>query len=179
MENEARQPNTGLPYGLISGLIVVIITLALYLGGIDMYMSPAAFLTYLVMITFAVVAALKKRKINGGYLSFKEALKITFTVFAVALLLQTVFVYILFNFIDVSFKEAMMQASMDKAEQMMRKFGLPDSEIEKATDPKRAMDQFSILGVLLGYAMTCIVAFIFSLLISAIVKKNKPEFPNI
>jgi hypothetical protein len=178
MENAVRQPNTGLSYGLIAGLIVVLITLSLYLGGIDMYMSPAAFITYLVMITFAVVAALKKRKMNGGYLSFQEALKITFTVFAVALLLQTVFVYILFNFIDVSFKEAMMQASMDKTEQMLRKFGLPDSEIEKATDPKKAMDQFGLAGVFLGYAMTCIVAFIFSLLISIIVKKNKPEFPN-
>ena len=171
--------NVGFSYGLIAGLIIVVIALLQYLGGLDMYMSPVGYISYLVVITMAVLAALKVRKANEGFLEFGKALKITFTVFAVALFLQTVFTFILFNFIDPSFKEAVSQEVLNKTEQMMKKFGASDADIEKAIDQQRTVDPFTFGRVLLGYGITCIVAFIFCLLISLIVRKNKPAFNNI
>lgn len=171
--------NPGMSYGLVAGLIITVISLLQYLGGLDMYMSPIGYVSYLVVITLAVLAALKARKANEGFLEFGAALKITFTVFAIALLIQTIFTYILFNFIDVSFKEAVSQEVLNKTEQMMRKFGASDSDIEKAIDDQRGKDPFSGGRVFLGYGISCIVAFIFCLLISLIVKKNKPAFNTI
>jgi len=179
METVESKSNIGLNYGIIAGLVITVITLLQYLGGLDMYLSPIGYVTYLVIITMAVLAALKVRNKNEGFLEFSQALKVTFTVFAIALLIQTIFTYILLNFIDVSFKEAVSQEVLNKSEEMMKKFGATDSQIDAALESERTKDQFAFTRVLLGYALTCIVAFIFCLLISLIVKKSKPAFHNI
>jgi len=179
METVESKSNIGLNYGIIAGLVITVITLLQYLGGLDMYLSPIGYVTYLVIITMAVLAALKVRNKNEGFLEFSQALKVTFTVFAIALLIQTIFTYILLNFIDVSFKEAVSQEVLNKSEAMMKKFGATDSQIDAALESERTKDQFAFTRVLLGYALTCIVAFIFCLLISLIVKKSKPAFNNI
>jgi hypothetical protein len=179
METAEAKSNVGLSYGLIAGLIITMITLLQYLGGLDMYLSPIGYISYLVIITMAVLAALKVRKSNEGFLEFSQALKVTFTVFVVAMLIQTIFTYVLMNFIDVSFKEAVSQEVMNKSEIMLKKFGLSDSQIDAQLEKERSTDQFALGRVLLGYAISCIVAFIFCLLISLIVKKSKPAFNNI
>ncbi len=179
IENNTAKNNIGMNYGTVAGLIIVVVTLLQYLGGVDMFMSPVGYVSYLVVITMAVLAALKVRKSNEGFLEFGQALKITFTVFAVALFLQTIFVYILFNFIDVPFKEAIGVESLNKSEQMMKKFGMSDADIDKAIEGQRNIDPFSFGRVLLGYGITCIIGFIFCLLISLIVRKSKPAFTNI
>jgi len=179
METTASNTNYGVTYGLIGGLVICIVSLIQYLGGIDMYLSPVGYVSYLVVITMAVLAALKLRRSNEGFLEFSQALKVTFTVFALALLLQTLFTYVLFNFIDTDFKDAVSQEIMNKTEQMMKNFGASDSQIEEALESERNKDQFSLGRVLLGYAVTCIVSFIFCLLIAVIVKKSKPAFNNI
>jgi len=179
METVESRSNIGLNYGIIAGLVITVVTLLQYLGGLDMYLSPIGYVTYLVIITMAVLAALKVRNKNEGFLEFSQALKVTFTVFAIALLIQTLFTYILLNFIDVSFKEAVSQEVLNKSEEMMKKFGATDSQIDAALESERTKDQFAFTRVLLGYALTCIVAFIFCLLISLIVKKSKPAFHNI
>jgi hypothetical protein len=179
MEIFESKTNTGMNYGLLAGLIICLISLLQYLGGLDMYLSPVSYISYLVVITMATLAALRVRKANEGFLEFSEALKVTFSVFALALILQTIFTYILFNYIDVSFKEAVTQEIMNKTEQTLKKFGLSDNKIDEAMEAERGKDQFALGRVLLGYGVSCIVAFIFCLLISLIVKKSKPAFNNI
>ncbi len=179
IESNEAPVNYGTSYGLIAGLIICVIALLQYLGGLDMYLSPIGYISYAVVITMALLAALKTRKANGGYLEFAAALKITFTVFALALLLQSVFTYILFNFIDVSFKEAVAQEVINKTEEMMRRFGAPDAEVEKALDLARSQDQFSLSRIALGYAISCIVSFIICLILSLIVKKPQPVYHDI
>lgn len=178
METARKTGNIGLTYGLVAGLIICLITLVQYLGGIKAYLSPVGFLSYILMIVIAVLAGNKQKKSNGGYLEFGEALKITFSVFASALLLQTLFTYVLLNFIDPSFKDAVGQEVMNKTEEMMRSFGASDSQIDAAIENQQGSDQFAFSKMILGYALWCIVWFIVSLIISAIIKKSKPAFPT-
>jgi len=179
MELPASKTNVGLKYGLIAGLIITVITLLQYLGGLEMYLSPVGYVSYLVVITMAVLAALNVRRSNEGFLEFSQALKVTFTVFVIALLIQTIFTYVLFNFIDVAFKEAVSQEVLNKTELMLKKFGASESQIDEALESERSKDPFSARRVFLGYALVCIVAFIFCLLISLIVKRSRPAFNNI
>ena len=171
-----RKTNMGLTYGLIGGLIICLITLTQYLLGLQAYLSPLGFLTYILIIVMAVLAGQKQKKLNGGYLEFSEALKVTFSVFASALLLQTLFTYVLLNFIDPEFKQALGQEVMNKTEEFMRKFGASDTQIDKALEDQSSTDQFAFGKMILGYALWCIVWFIVSLIISAIIKKSKPAF---
>lgn len=178
METSRRNTNVGLTYGLIAGLVITLATLIQYLGGIKSYMSPVGFLSYVLLIVVAVLAGNRQKKLNGGYLEFSEALKITFSVFASALLLQTLFTYVLLNFIDPSFKEAVAQEVLNKTEDFMRGFGASDTQIDEALENQRGSDPFAFSKMILGYGISCIVWFVVSLIISAIIKKNKPVFPT-
>ena len=178
MVSEETKSNYGFTYGLITGLIICLVTIAQYLRGIETYLSPLGYLSYVLMIVMAVLAGMRQKKSNGGFLDFSQALKVTFTVFALAMLLQTLLIYLLMNYIDVPFKEAVSQEIMNKTEEFMRKFGASDSQIDAAIESERGKDQFAFSRILLGYGISCIVAFIIALIISAIIKKSKPEFHN-
>lgn len=167
--------NTGLTYGLIAAVALVAFTVILYLGGIKLYLSTTAYIGYIIIILLAVLAAQRQKKLNGGYLDFREALRISFTVLVLAMLAQSLFSYFLFNFIDPDFKNAVTQASMEKTEEWLKRFGMPEEKIEKAIEEQRASNQFSLSRILLGFAVSCIFQFIIALIIAAIIKKKNPE----
>ena len=174
----SNKGNAGITYGLIAGLVMIVISLGLYLGGVKTFLSPVAFLSYVVIIVIAILAGLRQKKVNGGYIEFTDALKVVFTTFAIGFLLQTLFMYILLNYIDVPFREALAQETLVATETMMKKFGASDSQIEEALKNSAGQNNYSIGKMFLGYAIWCIVFFIVSLIIAAIIKKKRPVFDN-
>lgn len=176
MENKSS--NIGLNYGTIGGLVLVVLLVVMYLMGIEAFLSPLSWMGYVIIIGFAVAAGLKQRKVNGGYLEFKQALKVTFTVFALGFLLQTLFSYILFNFIDVSFREALLQRTLEKTEEMLRNFGASDDVIDQSITSASSSNAYSFGNQLLGYGVMCILFFLIALIISAIIKRSRPAFDN-
>lgn len=179
MENNiAAKKNIGPLYGLIAGLTLVVLMFCLYMGGVSAFMGPLGWLKYPLIILIAVLAAQKLKKLNGGYLPFAEALKIIFVVFALGFLLETIFSYILLNFIDTDFREAMTQAAMEKMAALFKRLGSSEEQIEKMMEEGSKKENYSLGKVLLGYGLGCIISFIFALIIAAIVKKNKPVFDN-
>lgn len=175
---ETKKSNVGVTYGLISGLASVLFSLVLYLGGVKWFVHPVAYTGFAIPIIIAVLAGLKQKKLNGGYLEFAEALKVVFTTFVIGSLISVVFTYVLFNVIDVPFREALTQESVVKTQQMMQKFGASQEQIEKSTEEMMNGNNYSIGRQLLGTAFFCIFWFVISLIISAIIKKKKPEFPG-
>ncbi len=177
MEN--KQTNVGVTYGLIAGLASVIFGLILYLGGAKWFVSPIAYTGFLVPIIIAVLAGLKQKKLNDGFLEFREALKVVFTVFVIGTVISTIFNYVLFNFIDVPFREALTQETVVKTQQMMQKFGASQEQIDKASEDMMKGNNYTLGKQTLGMAFACIFWFVISLIISAIIKKKKPEFPTV
>ncbi|HSB91937.1 MAG TPA: DUF4199 domain-containing protein, partial [Flavitalea sp.] len=137
-----------------------------------------AWFNYIILIFIAVMAGLAKKKANDGYLPFPEALKTVFGTMILAMFIQMIFNYVLFNFIDVPFSEAIKQASIDKGEQMLKRFNAPQDDIDKYLDKMAKDNPNSIGNLVMGFAIFAIVAFLISLIISAIIKRNKPEFEN-
>ena len=173
-----KKQNVFVTYGILSAIIVVVFYVLLYLGGIEWYLSPAAYIGYALPIIVAVMAALKQKKLNGGYLSFAQALKGVFLVFVITGIGSTLFQYVLFNYIDVPFREAISQKTAEMSEAMMRKFGMGEEAIEKATDDILSGKGYTAGKMMIGFAFGCIFSFIIALIIAAIVKKKKPEFPE-
>lgn len=173
-----KRSSTGLIYGLLGGLIMSIFLLLLYVGGVSYFMSAVAWLGYLIIITIAVLAGVRQKKLNGGYLSFGEALKVVFTVFALAFLIQTIFSYVLLNYVDTSFRDNLTQATLVKTEEMLKKFGASESQIEEAVKRASEQDSYSFKNIALGYGMMCILFFLISLIIAAVIKKKPQPFEN-
>ncbi len=60
----------------------------------------------------------------------------------------------------------------------MKRFGASDDMIDKQVQQMLQSNPFSFGKMILNFAWGCIIWFIFSLIIAAIVKKKKPEFPQ-
>jgi len=175
---EAKKQNVILNYGLIGGLISIVSFLILYMGGASLFVNPLAFIFYLVPITMAVLACRAKKKQNGGFLEFAEALKTSFGVMVIMALVSTIATYIVLNIIDPSFRESLTQVTIEKTQEMMKKFGVPQADIDKKVQELATTNSFGIGKLLMQFAFGCILWFIVALIISAIVKKKKPEFPG-
>ncbi|MFT3844114.1 MAG: DUF4199 domain-containing protein [Lacibacter sp.] len=172
---ETKQSNPLVQYGLISALAGVLFYVILYLGGVKLFMSPVAYIAYVIPIVFAVLATLKAKSNNGGFLEFSQALKISFGVFVITSLATSLLSYLLLNFIDTEFAQALQQATMEMTEKMMKKFGAQQEQIDKALADASNKNPYTIGKIALGFALSCILWFIFSLIISAIVKKKNPQ----
>ncbi len=172
---ESKQSNPLVQYGLISALVGVLFYIILYLGGVKLFMSPVAYIAYLIPIVFATLATIKAKSNNGGFLEFSQALKIAFGVFVITSLATTVLSYVLMNFIDTDFAQAMQQATLEMTEKMMKKFGASQDQIDKALTEASKKSPFTLGKMALGFAFSCILWFLFSLIIAAIVKKKNPQ----
>lgn len=175
MEN--KQINVGLTYGLISGLASILFSLLLYLGGVKWFVNPVAYIAFVIPILIGVLAGLKQKKMDGGYIDFAGALKVVFTTFVIGTFISSIFSFVLFNYIDIPFREALTQETAEKAQQMMQRFGVGQAEIDKATEEMMKSNNYSFGKQMLGAASFCILWFMVSAIISAIIKKKKPEFP--
>jgi len=135
------------------------------------------FLIGLAAPIFCMIKAANEFKVmEEGYLSFGEALKNTFLVFAIGSLVSVLYDYILVNFIKPDLVEVQKEAIMgvgdwfanimssneEAAEQIREQYELAAEE--------SANQSFG--SVMIGYMMSLIFGFILSLIISAIVKKT-------
>lgn len=177
IESSPTTKNLGLLYGLINGGVAIAFTVILYLGGASMFVSPIAYLGMVLPIVVCVLGGIHLRK-QQGYLEFAQALKVTFLILVIGSLIATIFQFVLFNYIDVPFRQALAQETAQKAEQWMRKFGAPESEIEKAVDKTMDQNNYTIGRLLMGFVFGCIFWFIVALIVSAIIKRKRSPFDN-
>jgi hypothetical protein len=177
---ETKQSNPLLQYGLMSAVVGILMYTILYLGGVKFFMSPFAYIGYVFPILFAVLACLKQKKNQGGFLEFSKALKISFGVFVITAFTASLVSYVLMNYIDQEFSQAMQQASVEMTEKMMKRFGASQDTIDKAIAEAANKNPFTLGKMALGFAFSCIFWFLISLIVAAIVKKKNPadEMPQ-
>jgi hypothetical protein len=170
-----KKPNSAVSYGLIAAGCMILFTFVLYRGGIDLYISKIAYLGYVISIGLAAMATLAQKKANGGWLEFRAALRTAFTVLVITLAAQTLFTWVLLNFIDPHFSEILTRAVLVNDAQAMKRFGISDDEAARTIAVERGKNLFSLGAMSLSLASVCIVHFIIALLIAAIIKKKKNE----
>ncbi|MCS3799126.1 DUF4199 domain-containing protein [Niastella sp. OAS944] len=166
-------------YGLLFGVISIVYTVILYLGGVNAYMHPSnKYLGVVIAVGFAFLTAWQLRKQQGGYLEFADALKGIFKVMVIGILLSTIFDYVLFNYIDTAFREALRQASIDAMIYEMEKSNMPQSKIDQTLEWMEKFNSFGLAAQALAFAVRCILHFIIALIVAGIMKKKRPFFEN-
>src|SRR5688572_26156292 len=138
-------------YGVIGAVASIAYTIILYVGGLDLFTSMLSFVAYIIPIVLAALAAVKIKKLQGGYITFKEALKATFGVLLIISFFSTVFNYILLYVIDVPFGEALLQYAELKMEKMLVSFGTSQEDVDKALEKFRDPSNRSIGSMFLGF----------------------------
>lgn len=167
---------TGSRYGLLASLVLIALSLVLYLlGVVDMTGQDTTssilsnILTFGIVVT-ALVLAIKQHRDQelGGMISFGRAFYVGFIAMLVISLVQAVYTYVFFAFIEPGLISEMLEITK---EQMMDQQGMSASDAESAMGMMSwtfTPSMFALFG-LLG---TLLVGVIIDLIVAAIMKRE-------
>jgi hypothetical protein len=173
METSATSASTtsvGLRYGLLTGLLGVIISFVLNISHLEQ--SPAKWLSLIVMIGGIILGQKAFKQANGQFMSYGQSLGVGMTIAGVSSVLSAVFSYIYVTFIDPE----MTARILDKTRADMEARGnMSDAQIDQAM---HWTSMFVQGPALVGIALVggIIMGLLVSLITSAVLKNAKPEF---
>lgn len=174
--NEIIKKN-GINFGIITGVISVLITSSIYIVDLSLMTKWWLGLTILaVYIVIGCVLLAKTKKDLGGFMSFKEGFTTYFISALIGIAISVIFNILLFNVIDPEAAVTLKEMTLKSTADMMKNFGAPTSEIKKAIEKMEDYDQFSTLEQLKGSIWSIVGASIFGLILAAIFKKDKSVF---
>lgn len=165
--------STVITYGTILGSISVVFQLMLFF--LDMHYkndSTAGIVSLIIMISVLLYSFISYKKINLGYLSLSEAIKIGLGVSLISALITIIYTQILINFLDPE----TMQKSLDLSMDTMRSENpeIPQEALDTARSIQEKMSSpliFSAVQII----FSLFFGFIISLIGGLVVKKSKPE----
>lgn len=159
-------------YGLYAGGASILITLLLYVIDPKIMLQVSNWIIFILSVVFMVMAAKGKRSEQGGFISFKEAFTESWLTYLVYALVSLVFTYLLFNVIDPDLKDTVKEIAMEAMEKMSGLLG--EEGTAKAIEELEKQDSFSIGGLAQSTAFALVFGALISLIIAAVVKKEKP-----
>jgi hypothetical protein len=167
--------------GAIIGLVQIVLTLLLYIMGIE-YMVKwwVSILVIVSIIALLVVYGLKWRKSVGGYATFGEIFQFQFVAFAATMFVSTLFNILLYNVIDGELALNMKEAVVDSTMAMMEGFGIEGEALDAAlVEFDDFEDNFSVVGLLMSFIKSLIGGAVLAAILSLFLKKNEEMFPDV
>jgi hypothetical protein len=166
----------GYKFGFINGLLGILLLYGSWQMGMDSFVTVqiwSVFTPY--MFAILVFGGLQLRKNNQGYISFKEALKYAFLAYVISSVLVAIATYILYNNLDKTLAERSFHAVLEKTRLLMEKQGRTADEINVAmTSAQKNKPVTDFRNVFLGLGTDLVLAFMKSLAVTLLIRKEKP-----
>lgn len=168
--------SSAINWGLYLGIVLALFTVLGYVN-LDLYTKWWFGIGLLILIiVFGIISTAKSKKIQNGFISFKQAFSSYFITLAIGLLISTVISIVIFNFVDPEAAATLQEKIIEAQIQMMRRFGTPDEAIADAVAKLEAEENmFSIGKVFQSLAFQLIGYSIVGLIVAAVMKKNNPD----
>lgn len=162
--------------GLFLGLTLIVITTVMYAIDINLFTSSWIGITNMILTAgFGAFAAVKNKKLAGGFISFKEAFTSFFITVIIGIACSTLYMIVLFNFIDPEAKAIITENVVKYTVEMMQKFGAKAADINKMVTEMEKSDSFGLMGQLKGLFFNAIIYSIIGLVTALIVKRDRPQ----
>jgi hypothetical protein len=158
-----------LVFGDLAAIGMIVVTIVAWKMGTAAFLGAQGFLMYLFPVVLAIVAVLVEKRRKGGILSFREALRPVFGVMVLAVVLQVLFAWALVHYIDPAFGRALAPLALEKSVAVYRQAGTPEPELQRMIADAKGSDPFSFGAMMIGLARNCIVGFVISAGIAAVV----------
>lgn len=174
----------GIKYGIYLGIIALVISI------VSMYVlvNSADFkitsmitggVSFVLTIALSAYFAVLLRKVAGGFWNFSQALKGIFVMLAISVIISTVG-GMLFNLVNPEPQQVVFDKTINLTIETMEDIGADDDLIDKQVadleKQRDALRDFSIGQSLKGLGVSLIMYFIFSLILAAILKRERPVF---
>lgn len=170
MEEKVSTARVALKYGVLGSVVIMIFTTIINVAGLSQNKILSS-LSFVFMIVAIVLSMKDFREQNKGFMSYGEGLGLGTLVSAVMGLLSSAFTMFYIQFID----NTLLTQGMDKVRSDMEAKGMDDAQIDQAMELSQ---RFMSPGVVfaMGVFMYILTGFIISLIVAAIVRKEKPVF---
>ena len=170
MEEKASTARTALKYGVVTAVAIMVFTTILNVAG-QSQNKWLAMLSYVIMIVGIVLAMKEFREVNKGFMTYGEGLGLGSLVSAILGFLASMFAMVYLKFIDPT----IMAQTLEKARADMEAQGLDDAQIDRYMEMSQ---KFSSPGIMFaaGVFGYLFMGFIFSLIIAAVIRREKPVF---
>lgn len=171
MENQADSKGIIINYGLTLAGISILLSLVIYAMGnhLEPHWSINA-LTFVAFIALIILGIKKFKEINGGFLSFGQAVKIGVGIAIISALIGSIYQYLFMTFIEPEF----MSQVMELQQQKMLDQGMSEDQIE-ATQEWSAKFSSPFMMIAFGIIGSAIGGFIVSAIGGAIMKKSEED----
>ena len=178
MENKVSPSKSGLIYGVLFGVIMVLEFVIMYIIGMESLANSSAgvivnMANYVVLpIIFIYLGCNNfKNNINEGYISLVESLKVGISITFVAAIVYGIF-NLIFNLIFPEFIDEMILISRNAM--IKQNPSVTEAELEMGLSMmKKFMNPYIVFPFTL--AMYSFMGLIYSLIIGAIIKKERPN----
>lgn len=171
MENQANSKSIIINYGIILGVIGIIVHLALYASGKLLELNWINSLVWFIALIVLTVMGIKKfKEANGTYISWGQGLKIGMGITMVSAIITVVYILIFTNVIDPSFQDRAIEVQ----KQAWTDAGLTDSQIEDSVAMVKKF-QGPVISSAIMLAVSAFFGFIISAITAAIMKKSTEE----
>jgi hypothetical protein len=170
MEEKTSTARVALKYGVLASVVIMVYSTILNVTGLsqDKILSS---LSFIFMIVAMILAMKDFRQQNHGFMSYGEGLGVGSLMSAVMGFLTSTFTMFYIKFID----STLLTQGLDQVREEMERNGKDDAQIEQAMEISQKVmspGMVFIFGVI-GYLLT---GFVISLIIAAILRKEKPVF---
>lgn len=160
-----------LKWGLIYGIIGIVYNTIAYNTGLWKNWIIGLLAILILLFSTLYLAFNEYKTLNSGFMTFKEGLGLGMLTITTGGILSVLFDNFYRQYIDPSLLEQQIEMMTEQYESM----GLSEAQIEEAVQ-KIEISAGSGLGFLWGVLGAIFVGFIASLIMSAIMKKDKPVF---
>lgn len=170
MEEKTSTARVALKYGVLGSVVIMVYSTILNVSGLaqNKVLSSLSFVLMLVAIVLAMKDFKEK---NSGFMTYGEGLGLGSLTSAVMGLLTSAFTMFYIQFID----NTLLAQGLDKVREDMESRGMDDAQIDQAMELSQKFMSPGVVFVMgvFGYV---VMGFIVSLIIAAIMRKEKPVF---
>jgi hypothetical protein len=166
--------NPSIKYGLYLSAFSILFTMVLYFIDktllFDLFIPPITL--FIAGVICMVLAAREEKALDAdGFLSYGDAVRVTFIVVAIASIIYAIFNYILFNYIDTGLLDIMQQETSAMVENILNIVGDEDAIEEAKAEINKQNFNYGF-GYVIADVVGSLIFGIFKALIVAIFVKN-------
>lgn len=163
-------------YGIILGIILSLITVFAYVFMLELFTKWwLGILLLIIVVAAGTMAAVKSKKMLGGFISFKEAFTSYFIVVLLGTLISTIVGILIFNFIDPEAAQTLQEMILESTRQMMENMGAPEESIEQTIAASADTNLYSIAKQAQQYAINLVIFCVIGLIVALAVRKKDPN----
>jgi len=173
MDESNKIVSSSLKSGIVLGITLMLFTAIIYISDIHLFSISSGIVMLVVVfggeIAFSIFSAKKLRTEFGGKITFVQVIINIFILLFIASLINAIFTYVLYNFIDVDYLSMQVEYF---AEDMSTMISENQMEETLATLDEKVLEMKSLGGLLMK---SWIGPLVMSLILSLFIKKDINE----